>query len=124
MEESWTPTTPTYLPGETPTSAAGEVLGNEYGITERLDLHLLKGYAYENDYGDGSCENEFCLPAFTVYDGVVVADKGHVVKIVKIPAKEVVQSVMAEAGKLPGLAQGYGTGSQAGPGRKKVFHVS
>ena len=89
------------LAGETHAQAAARCLKNEYGIGEGLKVSILKGFAYDKDYGDGSCENEFCLSAFVVYDGPIIANKEQVVKVVRLPAKEVVQDLIARSENFP-----------------------
>ena len=89
------------LAGETPVAAAARCLKNEYGITERLEIQILKGYSYDRDYGDGSCENEFCLSAFAVYDGEVRPNKAQAVRVVNLPVKEVVQELVTRPENFP-----------------------
>jgi isopentenyl-diphosphate delta-isomerase len=88
-------------PGETPTQAAERCLRDEYGITDRLKIKILGGFAYYNDYGDGSCENEFCLAAFTVYDGGIIPNRDDAVRIVRLPVKEVVQELVTRPELFP-----------------------
>ncbi len=83
------------LSGETKEVAALRCLRNEYGIAG-AKVEILGGFSYEKDYGDGSCENEFCLAAFCVYGGGIKEDKGHTDKIVKIPAKKVLAEIGSE----------------------------
>jgi isopentenyl-diphosphate delta-isomerase len=74
---------------EKPADAALRCLKDEYGITEKIRLTILGGYSYEKDYGDGSCENEFCISAFAIYDGKISPNKAQMTKLVNIPAKKV-----------------------------------
>jgi isopentenyl-diphosphate delta-isomerase len=78
------------LEGETPMSAASRCIRKEYGIIESSPIKILSGFSYEKDYGDGSCENEYCLVAFTVYDGPITPDKDQVPMVAKLSAKKVV----------------------------------
>jgi isopentenyldiphosphate isomerase len=89
------------LSGETPAGAAERCLRNEYGISEKLKVKILKGFAYDRDYGDGSCENEFCLSAFVVYDGEIRPDREQIVRIVRLPAREVVRDLIARPENFP-----------------------
>ncbi len=83
------------LAGETPMEAAGRDLRNEYGISGKLDIRMLRGFPYYHDYGDGSCENEFCFSAFLVYDGPIRPNREEVARVVRLPAREVVQDLVA-----------------------------
>ncbi len=82
------------MAGETESSAAERCLLNEYGITGRPKISILGGFSYDKDYGDGSCENEFCLAAFTIYDGIIIPNKEEVTRVVRLPALEVVQDLI------------------------------
>ncbi|MCR4369094.1 MAG: hypothetical protein NUV67_04275, partial [archaeon] len=64
-------------------------------------ITVLDGFSYEKDYGDGSCENEFCLAAFTRFDGKIIPNKEHAGKIHKAPAKAVVDEIHSQPGKYP-----------------------
>lgn len=57
------------LKGETVEEAVHRCLKHEYGIEEQLPLLNLGGFSYEKDYGDGTCENEYCLVLVAEYDG-------------------------------------------------------
>lgn len=81
------------LKGETVEEAARRCLRNEYGITQKIPVTILGGYSYEKDYGDGSCENEYCLTAYVVYDRKIVPDRGHVGKVVNVQAKKVLEEI-------------------------------
>jgi isopentenyl-diphosphate delta-isomerase len=89
------------LAGETPQEAAARCLRNEYGVSERLRIRIVKGFAYDKDYGDGSCENEFCLSSFAVYDGPIRPNRDQVVKIVRLPAQEVLQDLLSRPENFP-----------------------
>ncbi len=89
------------LSGETKEEAAARCLRNEYGIDGRLKLKVLGGFPYDRDYGDGSCENEFCVAAFTVYDGPILPNKTEVVKVVRMPAQEALQDLVARPENFP-----------------------
>ncbi len=87
--------------GETKEQAAMRCLRNEYGIAEKLKVKILGGYSYEKDYGDGSCENEFCIAAFSVFDGNITPSKEHAGKIINVPAKEVLKEINSAQKKYP-----------------------
>ncbi len=94
----WDAPTTHVLYGETSEEAAERCLSAEYGI-KGADVTVLKGFSYEKDYGDGSCENEYCLAAFTVFTGKIKPGKEHVGKIVNVPAKQVAKE--RESRKYP-----------------------
>ncbi|HZX20147.1 MAG TPA: NUDIX domain-containing protein [archaeon] len=89
------------LAGETPEQAAFRCLRDEYGISTRLPITLLSGFSYEKDYGDGSCENEFCLAAFCTYSGTITPNPEQVSKIVKISAFTVAKELSSKPEKYP-----------------------
>lgn len=93
------------LQGETPVQAAHRCLKNEYGIA-KAEISIVGGFAYEKDYGNGSCENEFCLAAFALYDGKIIPDKQEVVRIVRLPATEVVQELVMRPENFPPWLKG------------------
>ena len=82
------------LVGETVQGAAARCLRNEYGITETLGIRVVEGFPYEKDYGDGSCENEFCLAAFALYDGGISLNRREADRIVYLPATELVRELV------------------------------
>lgn len=88
------------LAGETKQAAAQRCLRNEYGIP-KTDITVLSGYSYEKDYGDGSCENEYCLAAFTVYAGKIIPDKDHAPAVVNVPAKRVLEDIRSGSSRYP-----------------------
>jgi isopentenyl-diphosphate Delta-isomerase len=82
------------LAGETPSEAAVRCLKDEYGIMGRHKVVVLEGYSYDKDYGDGTCENEFLLAAYLVYDGVVRPNRKEVERIVRLPVREVLEELI------------------------------
>ncbi|HLC93227.1 MAG TPA: NUDIX domain-containing protein [archaeon] len=88
------------LSGETKEQAALRCLKNEYGIPS-AEVKILSGYSYEKDYGDGSCENEYCIAAFASYSGKIIPDKEHAHKIVNVSAKKVLQELESGSSKYP-----------------------
>ena len=89
------------LKGETSEQAALRCLKNEYGIlAQKVSVSILSGFSYEKDYGDGSCENEFCLAAFCTFSGKIVPSKEHAGKIETIPAKKVLNALEAKNWEL------------------------
>ena len=88
------------LNGETPQQAANRCLKNEYGISGG-NVKVLTGFSYENDYGDGSCENEYCLASFTVSDVDIKPNSEHTGKISSIKASQVFQELESIPKKYP-----------------------
>jgi isopentenyldiphosphate isomerase len=88
-------------PGETHQQAAARCLKGEYGINAELQIKMLKGYTYDRSYDDGSCENEFCIAGFALYDGMVFPNKDHVVKIVRMPVKELMMELVSRPEIFP-----------------------
>ncbi|HLC80112.1 MAG TPA: NUDIX domain-containing protein [archaeon] len=89
------------LSGETKEDSCRRCLLNEYGIFQKIPINVLGGYSYEKDYGDGSCENEFCLAAYCTYDGELNPDNSHAPKIIKVAAKQVTKELNADSKKYP-----------------------
>lgn len=88
------------LAGEKPLDSALRCLKNEYGI-EKAEVKVLGGYSYEKDYGDGSCENEYCLAAFTEHSGKVSPAAEHAPKIINVPAKEALKDIKSGSNRYP-----------------------
>ena len=88
------------LNGETPEKAAMRCLKDEYGIA-KADVEVLGGFSYEKDYGDGSCENEFCLAAYVVFSGTIKPNAEHAGKIFNVPARKVVAELKSNPEKYP-----------------------
>ncbi|MAG18187.1 MAG: hypothetical protein CL944_01800 [Candidatus Diapherotrites archaeon] len=84
---------------ETKEQAGKRCLSVEYGIPNDIEMKVLNGFSYEKDYGDGSCENEFCLAAFISYSGEINHNAEHAGKIVNVPAKQVLEEL--ETDKYP-----------------------
>ncbi len=49
------------LAEETVEDAVHRCLKHEYGIEEKLPVEKYGGFSYNKEYGDGTCENEYCL---------------------------------------------------------------
>ena len=98
----WDSPTTHVLNGETPSQAGVRCLKDEYGIaSNEEEITVLGGFSYEKDYGDGSCENEFCLAAFAVYTGSIKPNGEHVIKLMNFPAKKVRDEIKAGSSKYP-----------------------
>ena len=82
------------LAGETPKEAAARCLKNEYGIVDKLKIKILSGFSYEKEYGNGSCENEFCLAAFVEYAGKLQPNTEEAAKIVILPVGKVISELV------------------------------
>lgn len=89
------------LAGETPKEAAARCLQNEYGISGKLKLRVLSGFPYEKEYGDGSCENEFCLAAFVQYDGELRPNKEEAPKIINMKGSKVLGELVLSPENYP-----------------------
>lgn len=87
------------LHGESKEEAARRCLKAEYGIEGEIPVKILGGFSYEKDYGDGSCENEYCIAAFVEFGGEISPDKEHSDKIDNVSAKKV--SASLGSGKYP-----------------------
>ncbi|MCR4335635.1 MAG: NUDIX domain-containing protein [archaeon] len=81
---------------ETKEEAGKRCLNVEYGIPADVEIKVLRGFSYEKDYGDGSCENEFCLAAFISYSGEIKPNSEHAGKIVNVHAKQVLEELDSE----------------------------
>ena len=81
------------LAGESSEESARRCLLDEYGINEEIPITVLSGFSYEKDYGDGTCENEFCLTAFAIFDGKIKPNKIHAPKINFISSKKVLEEI-------------------------------
>src|SRR3989344_4150383 len=88
------------LSHETPEKAALRCLKDEYGI-KGVKPSVLKGFSYEKDYNDGSCENQFCLAAFIVFGGRVKANEEHTGAIAVKPAKDVLEELASSPERFP-----------------------
>ncbi|MFX1254251.1 MAG: NUDIX domain-containing protein [Promethearchaeota archaeon] len=97
----WDAPTTHVLNGETRERAARRCLRDEYGITEKIPLSILSGFSYKKDYGDGTCENEYCIAAFVVYDGEIDGNHNHVEEIKTISISQIVEEITSKSQKYP-----------------------
>lgn len=88
------------LKGEAAQDSAKRCIKNEYGVSN-AKISILGGFSYEKDYGDGSCENEYCIAAYCVHTGKIVPDKEHVGKIINVQAKQVLFEIKNQSAKYP-----------------------
>ncbi len=80
------------LEGETVEQAVHRCLKHEYGIEQQLPLLNLGGFSYEKDYGDGTCENEFCLSLVVEYSGSLSPNPDEIEgELIFIPVKEAIE---------------------------------
>jgi len=80
------------LEGETVEQAVHRALKHEYGIEEKLPVLNLGGFSYEQDYGDGTCENEYCLCLVVSYAGELKPNPEEIEgKLILIPTKEAIE---------------------------------
>jgi len=84
------------LAGESSEESARRCLLDEYGISEEIPITVLSGFSYEKDYGDGTCENEFCLAAFAIYEGKINHNEEHTQKVILVPAKKVLEEIKSD----------------------------
>ena len=89
------------LKGEGTEQAARRCLRDEYGIAAKIPLVILGGCSYEKDYGDSSCENEFCLAAYCVYAGAIKPRAEHAPAVMAVSAKEVLMGINSGSAKYP-----------------------
>lgn len=59
------------LAEETLEQAVRRCLQHEYGVGGKLAIKNHGGFSYEKDYGDDTCENEFCLVLSVNYGGPI-----------------------------------------------------
>ena len=86
------------LAEETLEQAVHRCLQHEYGIKEQLPVENLGGFSYEKDYGDGTCENEYCLVLSVNYSGAIKSNPAEIEgKPVLMPAAKAI----AESKKHP-----------------------
>ena len=79
------------LNGETLEQAVQRCLKHEYGIQGQLPLLNLGGFSYGEDYGDGTCENEYCLVLVVEYNGKIVPNPNEIEgNIILLPAKKAI----------------------------------
>jgi len=84
------------LYGETSEESTKRCLKDEYGINEKIPITVLSGFSYEKDYGDGTCENEFCLAAFANYEGQINHNEEHTQKVIFVSAKKVLEEIKSD----------------------------
>lgn len=89
------------LSHETKNEAMQRCLKEEYGIESRVSFVHFDGFSYEKDYGDGTCENEFCLVSIAPFDGKMKPNEKEVVggKFYYLPAKKALKEVAQNPGK-------------------------
>jgi len=79
------------LADETLEQAVHRCLRHEYGIGEKLPVQKYGGFSYEKDYGDGTCENEYCLVLLVKYSGKITPNQAEIEgNITCIPVKQAV----------------------------------
>lgn len=79
------------LNGETLEQAVQRCLKNEYCIKQKLLLLNLGGFSYEKDYGDGTCENEYCLVLVVEYTGKILPNPKEIEgKPIFLPVKKAI----------------------------------
>jgi len=82
------------LADETLEQAVARCLKDEYGIQKKLEIENLGGFSYEKDYGDGTCENEYCFVLVAEYSGKIIPNPKEMdKKLVLMRAKDAVADV-------------------------------
>lgn len=90
------------LANETKNEAMWRCLKDEYGIEEHVPFVHFDGFSYYKDYGDGTCENEFCLVSIARYDGKIKPNEKEVEgKLVYLPARKALQEIKKNPDKYP-----------------------
>lgn len=80
------------LAGESVEGAVHRCLKHEYGIGERLPVQNFGGFSYEKDYGDGTCENEYCLVLLVEYGGEIKPNPDEMEgNIIFLPVKQAIE---------------------------------
>jgi isopentenyldiphosphate isomerase len=88
------------LEGETVEQAVHRALKHEYGIEETLPVTNMGGFSYEQDYGDGTCENEYCLSLLVEYSGPITPNPEEIEgEVILIPIKEAIADSKANVDK-------------------------
>jgi isopentenyldiphosphate isomerase len=79
------------LAEESVEDAVYRCLKHEYGIEKRLSVENYGGFSYEKDYGDGTCENEYCLTLSVEYDGKLAPNPLEIEgEIIFMPVKDAI----------------------------------
>jgi len=79
------------LAEETLEEAVFRGLKHEYGIEQKLPVENHGGFSYEKDYGDGTCENEYCLVLSVEYSGSIIPNPQEIEgEITLMPVKKAV----------------------------------
>lgn len=88
------------LAEETLEEAVHRCLEHEYGISQELPIENYGGFSYEKDYGDGTCENEYCLVLSVEHGGKLLPNKDEIEgEIALMPIKK----AMIESKQAPEL---------------------
>ena len=87
------------LSNESKNEAMWRCLREEYGIEEKIPLGHFDGFSYYKDYGDGTCENEFCLVSIANYAGKIKPNAKEVDALVNLAAKKALHEVTAHPEK-------------------------
>ena len=89
------------LEGETLEEAVHRCLKHEYGIEEKLPVTNMGGFSYEKDYGDGTCENEYCLSLFVEYTGPLKPNPEEIDgELIFIPVKQAIEDAKQDREKF------------------------
>jgi len=90
------------LKGETRNKATRRALKAEYGVSEKVSLKWFGSFSYKEDYGDGTCENEFGFVSVTVYDGEILPNLQEMEsKLVFKKLEEIFEDLQKDPSKYP-----------------------
>lgn len=88
------------LADETLEQAVHRCLKDEYGIEAQLSVQNFGGFSYEKDYGDGTCENEYCLVLAVEYPGSISPNPKEIEGLpILMPIKEAITDAKAAPSK-------------------------
>lgn len=89
------------LAEETTEEAVHRCLKHEYGIEEKLPVTNYGGFSYEKDYGDGTCENEYCFVLSVEYNGQITPNQDEIHgEIVYMPADQSIAESKVDSEKF------------------------
>lgn len=89
------------LAEESVKQAVHRCLKHEYAMKEQLPVQNYGGFSYEKDYGDGTCENEYCLVLSVEYSGSITPNPQEIEgSIIQMPVKQAVSESKSNPDKF------------------------